>query len=116
MATKKIRRIVDIGTVIQAIYADSAGVIRIAQAGLDLAPIGALDAAVRVGENTPVLVFNSAGAVAFVTFGDQSVAAPGTAANGIPIPAGQTVMLNSGAKAWIRASASTVFGYAADQC
>ena len=76
MAGKKINRVTDGGTVIQAIYADLAGALRMAESGLDLTPVGSITAATRVNRNTPVLVYNSTAGTLFVAFGDASVGAP----------------------------------------
>lgn len=111
---KKIKKLTDIGTIQQAVFADNASVNRVAEAGLDLLPVGSLSNAVRIGEATPIMIFNSGGAVAYVAFGAQDMAAPSGPTNGIPVPAGQLLMLNSGASAWVRASAATVYGYKGD--
>ncbi|MCH7925797.1 MAG: hypothetical protein IIC51_09720 [Planctomycetes bacterium] len=76
--------------------------------------MGVLTAAVRIKENTPIMIFNSTGGVIFVAFGAQAMSAPTDATDGIPILAGETFMLNSGNEAWVRASAAGVFGYTAD--
>lgn len=114
MGTKKITNVTNAGTVVQAVFADLAAVIRTVNAGLDWKPVGALGTAVRVTENTPVMVFNSAGAVAYVAFGIQTMAAPTGPTDGIPIAAGEKFVLSSGDFAWVRASAATVYGYKGD--
>jgi hypothetical protein len=111
---KRIRKILDIGSIVQSIFADGAATIRVAESGLDLSILGALGAGVRVGSGAPIMCFNSAGAVAYVSFGVQGLAAPTGPTNGIPVPAGQSIMLNSGDQEWIRSSAATVYGYQAD--
>ncbi len=112
---KKIRkRITDLGTVIQALFADLAGSLRTAESGLDLQPVGTITAQVRVNQNTSVLVFNSTAGVLFVAFGDDGMSAPTAATDGIPVVAGQTAMLNSGDKIWIRGSAAGLFAYTGD--
>lgn len=112
---KKIRkRLTDMGTVIQSIFADFAGSIRTSESGLDLQPVGVITAQVRVNQNTPVLVYNSTAGDLFVAFGDDGVAAPTTASNGIPVLAGSTAMFNSGDKIWIRGSAAGLFAYTGD--
>jgi hypothetical protein len=111
---KKINRITDIGKVIQSIFADAAASIRVAEAGLDLSPIGALGSRVRIGPSQPILVYNS-GAIGYIKFGDQTVTAPVNATDGIPVLAGQVFMLNSGSNEWVIASAGTLFGYLADK-
>lgn len=111
---KKIRRITDPGKVMQSVFADRAGTIRVAEAGLDLKPIGALNTAVRVGPGAVVYVYNAVGAVGYVTFGDQSVAAPANPSTGIPVPGNSYMVLNSGDSEWVRSSAGTLFGYLAD--
>jgi hypothetical protein len=114
VGTKPVKNITNIGTILQAIFADLSAVIRVAQAGLDWTPKGDLTNAVRVGENTPVMLYNSTGGVLFVAFGDQSMSAPTGATDGIPIAAGEKFVLNSGAKAWVRGSAAGIFAYNAD--
>jgi len=114
---KKIRkRLTDMGTVIQTIFADLASTIRVAESGLDLQPVGALGTTQkRVNQNTPVLVYNPTAGDLFVAFGDDGVSAPTSAANGIPVlKDGTTVMLNSGDKIWIRGSATGLFAYTGD--
>lgn len=114
MATKSITRIADPGTVIQSVFADLAAAIRMAESGLDLTAVGALNAAVRIGMNTPILVYNSDSSVHYIKFGVQAVTAPTNASNGIPVLANSTIMLNSGAQAWVRSDSALVFGYKGD--
>lgn len=71
-------------------------------------------AAVEVGKFKQVLVFNTTGSLGYVAFGDSTLAAPAGGATGVPIPAGQGVVLASGENTHIRASAATVFGYLAE--
>lgn len=111
---KKITKVVDIGTVIQSVFAAAAGVVRVAQSGLDLKPLGALNSAKKVGAGSPVMVFNSGASTDYVTFGAATVSAPSGAADGIPIPSQQSVLLNSGDSEWIISKAATTFGYKAD--
>lgn len=111
---KNIRRITDMGTLLQAIFADLAGSIKVSEGGLDLAILGALNTAVRVGPAAVIRVFNAGGATAYVAFGAQGMAAPTGPTDGIPVPAGQYLVVNSGAKEWVRASAATMFGYKGD--
>jgi hypothetical protein len=111
---KKIRRITDMGTFIQAIFADLAGSIKISEGGLDLSIMGALNTAIRVGPAATIRVFNAGGATAYVAFGIQGMAAPTSPLDGIPVPSGQYLVVNSGDKEWVRASAATMFGYQGD--
>lgn len=111
---KKITKVANPGSIQQATFDDEAGVLRVAESGLDLVAIGALGTAIRVGSGCPIMVFNSAGAIAYVAFGVQGMSAPTGPANGIPIQAGEKFMINSGSLEWIRASASTVYGYKGD--
>lgn len=112
---KKIRkRLTDSGTVIQAIFADLASVIRTAESGLDLQPVGSITAQVRVDQNRPVLVYNSTAGALFVAFGDDGVTAPTSASDGIPVLPNSTAMLNSGDKIWVRGSAAGLFAYTGD--
>jgi hypothetical protein len=112
--TRKITSITNVGTLIQAVFADLAAAIRVAQVGLDFTPKGALTNAVRVGENQAVMIFNSAGAVGYVSFGSQSMGAPTGPTDGIPVAAGEKIVLSSGSNAWVRGSAATIFGYVGD--
>jgi hypothetical protein len=75
--------------------------------------MGDLSAAKRLGKAATIMVYNSGNAVAYVAFGDQSVSSPASPAAGIPVLAGEKVFLNSGDDQWVRASASTVYGYLA---
>jgi hypothetical protein len=111
---KRITKITNPMQIFQAIFGDSAGVVRASESGLDWTPKGAAGTAIRVDQGTPCLCFNSSGSVQFVAFGDQTVAAPSSASNGIPILAGQTFIVNSGEKEWIRASAASVFVFTGD--
>jgi len=111
---KIITKITDPGKRAQLQFADLACVQRQSESGLDLMPIGPLATAVRVGEGTPVLVYNGGASVAFVSFGDGTVASPSSPANGVPIAPGEKYMLNSGPNAWVRASSASVFGYTGD--
>ena len=104
----------DPGKISQKSFSIQAEVQKNSESGLSWKPLGAASAAVRVGAKTPVMCFNSAGAVAFVAFGDQTIAAPTTGANGMPVLANSSSVYNSGDSEWIRASAGTVFVYTAD--
>jgi hypothetical protein len=112
--TKKVTSITNLGTMQQAAFADAAAVIRVAESGLDWNPLGDIATAKLCGPNTPVLIYNSTGAAVFVAFGPQAVAAPTTAANGIPVVAGAVFVLNSGVNSWVRSSVCGVFAYNAD--
>jgi hypothetical protein len=111
---KKIRRITDLGTIIQSVFADIASVIRVAESGLDMAIVGQITAAQRVGPNTTVWFFNSTGGTLYVAFGAAAMAAPTGAADGFPILAGERFALNSGSNSFARASAAGVFAYTGD--
>lgn len=112
--TKKVNQVTNMGTLMQAIFADLAAVIRVAQAGLDWNPLGDCTAAVQCGRNMPVMLYNSTGAVLYVKFGAQNVTAPTTAANGIPIAAGEKFVASSGVNSWVIASAVGIFAYNCD--
>lgn len=112
--TKKITSLTDLGTMQQGVFADAATVIRVAQAGLDWNPLGDCSTAKQCQPNTPVMIYNSTGATVFVAFGAQAMGAPTTAANGIPVLAGEKFVANSGVNSWVRASAALVFAYNAD--
>lgn len=111
---RKVKRITDMGTLFQAIFGDRAGVLKMSDGGLNWTPAGQITAAVRVGENQHVMLYNSTAGDLFVAFGDQGMGAPTTAANGLPVLAGSTVVYSSGEKGWARASAAGVFAYVGD--
>lgn len=111
---KRIKTITSPPQIFQSIFGDKASVVRIAEAGLDWTPKGAANNAVRVDKGTPVLCYNGGAGVAFVAFGAQGMSAPSTAANGIPVLAGQTFVLNSGDSEWVRASSASLFVYVGD--
>lgn len=108
------KKITNLGSIHQNTYSDDAKVLRVAETGHNLAPKGAIATAVKVGDGQPVMVFNSDTNPHYVKFGDESVAAPSGPANGIPIPAGQFLVLNSGANMWIRSDSATVYAYSGD--
>lgn len=110
---KRNKKIVDPAKRDQALFAANAGAQRASEAGLDLKPIGAINAAKRVESSTPVMVFNSGNAVAYVAFGAQNVTVIGPL-DGIPILPNEKYMVNSGKYEWIIASSNTVYAYVAD--
>jgi hypothetical protein len=112
--TKKINQITPQATIVQALFADLAAVLRVAQAGLDWKPLGDVAAATLCQFNTPVMLYNSTGSTIFVAFGLQTMAAPTNATNGIPIAAGEKFVCSSGSSAFVRASAAGLFAYNAD--
>ncbi len=112
--TKKVTSVVNMGTLMQAIFADYAAVIRVAQAGLDWTPIGSITSAVQCGRNTPVMIYNSTGTTLYIVFGSQSVAAPTGPANGVPVLSGQIFVANSGLSSWVIGSAAGLYAYNAD--
>ena len=112
--TKKINQVTPMGIMQQAAFADLAAVVRVAQAGLDWNPLGDVATAVLCQPNTPVMLFNSTGATIYVAFGGKTMAAPTSAANGIPIAAGEKFVCSSGANSFVRASAAGLFAYNAD--
>lgn len=95
-------------------FSNLAEVNKNSDAGLSWTPLGAANAAIRVGPKTPVMCFNNTGAVVFVSFGDQIMAAPSAPANGMPVPANSFVVYNSGDQTWVRASSANCFVYSAD--
>jgi hypothetical protein len=89
-----------------------------AQKGIDMGPalsiLGELNsAAVHVGIGAQLRVFNNSASVAWVAFGDSSLAAPTGGSDGIAIPPNSYVFVCSGEDDHVRASAATVFGYKA---
>lgn len=111
---RKLTKLTDVWKIIQAAFSDDAQVERASESGLSWQPMGAAANAVKVGSSTPVMVFNSAGSIAYVAFGAAAMAAPSAPANGIPVPAGATIIVNSGDNEYVRASAATVFVYASE--
>lgn len=111
---KRIKKITNPQQIFQSVYGDSSSVIRMAEGGLDWTPKGAAGTAVRVDKGTPILCYNGGAGVAFVAFGAQGMSAPSSAANGIPVLAGQTFILNSGDNEWVRASSASLFVYVGD--
>jgi hypothetical protein len=109
---KRLNRITPISTAVQQSYSDHAGVFKVSEAGLYLKPIGALNAAVLVGQSANIAIFNSDSAVQYVAFGAAAMGAPSSAANGIPVPAGSWLRLSSGPNDYVRSSSANVFGYA----
>ncbi len=108
---KKLTKVTDPARIAQMTYSEDEQVNNQAESGLAWSPIGAIGTAKKVDEATPVMLFNGGGAVAFVKFGDSAMTAPVTAADGIPVPAGETLIVNSGKNEYVRASAATVFAY-----
>ena len=76
--------------------------------------LGALNTAVNVGYGVQLRIYNNDSAVHYVAFGDSTVAAPSSPANGIPVPAGQYILLGSGENTHVRSDSNTVFGYEID--
>jgi hypothetical protein len=111
---RKVKRITDLGSIFQAIFADLAGIMKTSDGGLDWVIKGSATTAVRVGENATVMLYNSTGGTLFVAFGAQAMAAPTAATDGLPVLAGETRVYNSGSNPWVRASAAGVFAYVGD--
>lgn len=88
---------------------------KVSETGFDFSGgiLGDLSAGVRCGPNKPVMVCNNNAAVAFVVFGDISVGAPASIADGIMLPPNSCTVLSSGANTHVRSSAATVGGYVA---
>jgi hypothetical protein len=108
------KRVTSTSEITQKTFSDSAWVLKTAQSGLSLQPIGPLNNAVRVGDHQPVVVFNSGATVAYVKFGPQSVSAPTGPADGIPIQPNEKYEVNSGNNEFIRSDSADVYGYASD--
>ncbi len=110
----KLTKITDPAKISQLTFDENAQVRRTAHAGLELTPMGPINTAQRVGPGVPILVFNSGAAVAYVKFGNQSMAAPAGPADGIPILPNEKFVVNSGLLEWIIASSNSVYGYLGD--
>lgn len=105
---RKITKVIDMGRIAQQVFAATASIFRVAQAGLDLAPKGALTAPIPCGKSRPCMIYNSGGATAYIKFGATSAdAVPTNAATGIPVLAGEKAILNSGEGEWIICDATT---------
>jgi len=76
--------------------------------------LGELSVARLVPSHRSVLVFNSSGVVKYVAFGNAAVAPTGQT-NGVPVLAGQYVILSSGDNTHIRSSDNTVYGFVAKE-
>lgn len=73
--------------------------------------LGALNVAVKVGEGCQIRIWNNDTAAHFVKFGDSTVTAPTTPADGIPVPPKDYVLLGMGENTHIIADSAQVFGY-----
>jgi len=112
---KQYNKVTNPATIAQLTFQDSASVQKNSESGLEWSPLGAIGAAIKVGEGIPVLVFNSGGTVAYVAFGDYNMAAPTGPTDGVPVFPNEKFVVNSGAKTWVRASAAAVFGYVGEK-
>lgn len=92
-------------------YSPNSKVMKHAEGGLDWKPLGSAATALRVEDGTPTLIYNSSSSVAYVTFGDNTVAAPTSPATGIPIAANEKFVMNSGSSAFVRGSSASIFVY-----
>jgi hypothetical protein len=103
----------DPGKIQQDIFSAAAKVQKKADGGLSWVAKGPANVATRVDTSTPVMFFNSSTTVAYVSFATTStgISAPTGAANGLPVPGGQTVVYNSGSNCYYIASAATILSY-----
>jgi len=76
--------------------------------------LGAIDSRKAVPQHRSIMVFNSSAAVKYIAFGDVTVTVSG-ATDGIPILAGQYVILSSGDNTYVIGSAATVYAYVAKE-
>jgi hypothetical protein len=111
---RKLTKLNDIAKIPQTTYSTDAQVHRNSESGLSFAPIGAVATKTKIGQSLPVMFYNSTGTVAFIKFGDSTVAGPFTAADSLPVFPNSTAIYNSGASDWVIASTATVFVYLAD--
>ena len=74
--------------------------------------LGEISVAVAVPAHRTVMIFNSSGATKYVAFGGAAVAVTGPA-DGVPILAGQYLMLNSGSNTYVIGIDNTVYAYLA---
>ena len=91
---------------------------RVTEMGLDFfwsgGILGAIDTAQAVPSYSTVMIFNSSVLVQYIAFGDATVTVSGPT-DGIPILAGQYVVLNSGNNTYVVGSAATVYAYLANE-
>ena len=97
----------------QDIFSSLAKVYKVAQAGLSWLPKGTATVAMRVDPSTPVMFFNNSSSVVFVKFAPTStgIAAPTGPSDGLPVPANQTVVYNSGSNSYYISSSAAVYAY-----
>jgi len=108
---RSLKKVVDPAKINQLEFSSDSCSRRTSDVGLALAPIGAIGSRKRVGVSSTVMVYNSGNSVAFVRFGDSSVAAAAGAADGIPVLSGEKCILNSGTAEYVIASSASVFAY-----
>ena len=114
-ARPKSGRTTSAGEIGQLCFSERSAAQRNTSVGPSLIILGAIGTAVRVGQFANLLIVNSAATAAFVAFGDSTVAAPSTLANGIWLPPSSHTFLSSGLNTYVRASAATVGAYKADE-
>jgi len=77
--------------------------------------IGDIATGVRVPAFRPVMLVNTSAGTLFVAFGDLGLAAPAGAATGIPLAAGEKLILSSGDNIGVRSSGAGIFAYVAEE-
>lgn len=94
-------------------YSDTSGTFKVLQGYGAPAPLGAIATALPISLGTTLMFFNADTAVHYVAFGvNSSMAAPSSPANGMPIPPGALVVMNSGPTgAAVRSDSSQVYAY-----
>lgn len=104
-------KIVDPAKIFQLIFDNLSESIKVAPIGFNYKPVGSIATAVKVGFNTPVMIYNPTNAVAFVAFGDSNVAAPASAATGIPVLPNEKAILSSGPSTQFVIASAALFAY-----
>lgn len=110
---KKLLKVTDPGRIAQMTYAEDEQTHNTSETGLAWTPVGAISTAVKVQEATSVMIYNDGASTAYFRFGPAAITAPVGAADGIPCPAKQTIIVNSGTKEYVIGTAATLFAYTA---
>jgi len=102
----------DPGRIIQNGYSPASHSYRQAESGLFWSPKGEISSAVRVTQNSTLLIHNShATLMKYVICGAAAVGTPASAAAGVPVPPLTSVIINSGESSFVRGTDNTVFAF-----
>lgn len=105
------KKVVSPSTIDLNLYTVDANSKRDTEGGQHWNPLGPLGAATYTGAYRSVLVFNSTASTHYVAIGGSSMAAPTGPSDGIPVPAGRSVVINTGAYDCVRSDSAGVYGY-----